>query len=91
MQLLDAGQNHSPYSKLLKKNVLGRVTGDCRPLDLQIWIRETIICVGQWKTRVYVNNLFSLQELKDNIHRETVNIPTQRALLSVKKYFLKMW
>jgi len=43
------------------------------------------------KDRVYVNNLYSLQELEDNIHRETVNIPTQRAPLSVKKYYLKMW
>jgi hypothetical protein len=47
--LSDAGQCHSPYSKLLK-NCPWRVTADCRPLDLQIWIRETIICGGHWKT-----------------------------------------
>jgi len=43
------------------------------------------------KDTVYVNNLYFLPKLKDNIHRKTVNIPTQRAPLSVKKYFLKMW
>jgi hypothetical protein len=49
MQLSKAGQCHGPNSKLLK-NCPWRVTVDCRPLDLQIWIRETNICGGQWKT-----------------------------------------
>jgi hypothetical protein len=36
MQLRDAGQCHSPYSKLLK-NCPWRVAVDCRPQDLQIF------------------------------------------------------
>jgi hypothetical protein len=42
---------------------------DLNPWDYYSW--------GTLKDRVYVN-LYSLQKLKDNIHRETVNIPTQQ-------------
>jgi hypothetical protein len=55
-------------------------------LQLQTQIHDVLIC-DRHKNRAYVNNIHSLQELKENIQREMDNISRQELCRMLRNVF----